>query len=140
MFKPLFGISRIPAVAWLCLGMFYASGTMAMTYPYTVYRGTFIHHPRLNSSSAKPELARNQGALWVSSDDGRIKGYDWSIHDDASFQTFLSSHGWIAADDGTNANSNSQTTVKVVESNDTRNEFFFPGFIGMSYLPCWPFY
>ncbi|OBT86124.1 hypothetical protein VE02_05400 [Pseudogymnoascus sp. 03VT05] len=49
---------------------------MAMTYPYTVYRGTFIHHPRLNSSSAKPELVRNQGALWVSSENGRIKGYD----------------------------------------------------------------
>ncbi|KFY78284.1 hypothetical protein V499_02510 [Pseudogymnoascus sp. VKM F-103] len=102
---------------------------MAMTYPYTVYRGTFIHHPRLNSSSAKPELVRNQGALWVSSEDGRIKGYDWNVHDDASFQSFLSNHGWIATKAGTNKNYKSQTRVKVVQSNDTRNEFFFPGFI-----------
>lgn len=26
--------------------------------------------------------------------------------------------------------------VKVVESNDERNEFFFPGFIGRFYLPA----
>lgn len=122
-------------MAWLCLGMLYASSTMAMTYPYTVYRGAFIHHPRLNSSSAKPELVRNQGALWVSSEDGRIKGYDWNVHDDASFQSFLSNHGWIAAKAGTNKNYKSQTRVKVVQSNDTRNEFFFPGFIGMTGLP-----
>ncbi|KFY02590.1 hypothetical protein O988_02051 [Pseudogymnoascus sp. VKM F-3808] len=81
-----------------------------------------------------PELARNQGALWVSSEDGRIKGYDWNVVDDASFQTFMSSHGWTAAAASTNGNSDSQTRaeaieVQVVESNDERNEFFFPGFI-----------
>ncbi|OBT61463.1 hypothetical protein VE03_08982 [Pseudogymnoascus sp. 23342-1-I1] len=107
---------------------------MAMAYPYTVYRGTFIHLPRLNSSSANPELVRNQGALWVSSEDGRIKGYDWEVRDDASFQTFMSQHGWIDADAGADKNYNSNTRskaveVKVVESNDKRNEFFFPGFI-----------
>ncbi|KAJ5604812.1 hypothetical protein N7510_009966 [Penicillium lagena] len=99
---------------------------MAMTYPYTVYRGTFIHLPRLNSTSAKPELARNQGVLWVSSADGRIKGYDWQVNDDASFQSFLSSHGWTVANTATTSNA---TQVQVVESNDERNEFFFPGFI-----------
>lgn len=104
---------------------------MAAEYPYTVYRGTFIHLPRLNSSSAKPELARNQGALWVSSEDGRIKGHDWQVGDDASFQSFLARHGWTDAD--ASADCNDTTKVKVVESNDEQNEFFFPGFIGISY-------
>ncbi|KFY23674.1 hypothetical protein V493_05706 [Pseudogymnoascus sp. VKM F-4281 (FW-2241)] len=113
---------------------------MAMEYPYTVYRGTFIHLPQLNSSSAKPELARNQGVLWVSSEDGRIKGYDWEVRDDASFQTFMSQHGWVEAGARRGRKSNSGTKkaaieVKVVKSNDERNEFYFPGFIGISYLP-----
>ncbi|KAJ5172450.1 hypothetical protein N7492_005043 [Penicillium capsulatum] len=102
---------------------------MAVTYPYTVYRGTFIHLPRLNSSSAKPELVRNQGALWVSSTDGRIKGYDWKVRDDASFQSFLAAHGWSDAD--AKATGDSKTSkVKIVQSKDDRNEFFFPVFIG----------
>ena len=117
----------VPALC-LCLVIFYACGTMAAEFPYTVYRGTFIHLPRLNSSSAKTQLARNQGVLWVSSADGRIKGYDWGVHDDASFQSFLSRHGWT--DDAANDNSKS-TEVKVIVSNDERNEFFFPGFVGM---------
>lgn len=120
---------------WLCLALLNACGTMAMAYPYTVYRGTFIHLPELNSSSAKPELSRNQGVLWVSSEDGRIKGYDWEVNDDASFQSFLSSHGWTDANAAADGNADSLTEVKVVKSNDERNEFFFPGFIGVSYLP-----
>lgn len=100
----------------LCLALFGASGATAQST--TVYRGTFVHLPKLNSSSTKPELARNQGVLWVSSDDGRIQGYDWGVNDDASFQSFLSSNGWT------------ESSVKVVKSDDTRNEFFFPGFIG----------
>lgn len=121
---------------WLYLAaLLHACGSMAMAYPYTVYRGTFIHLPRLSSSSAKPELARNQGALWVSSEDGRIKGYNWQVRNDASFQSFLSRHGWTDADATTKDNANSSTKVKVVKSNDERNEFFFPGFIGISYLP-----
>lgn len=108
---------------WLVL--FNACGVLAEAYPYTIYRGTFVHLPRLSSSSAKPELVRKQGVLWVSSGDGRIKGYDWKVNDDASFQSFLTSHGWTSG-------SGKGTKVKVVESNDARNEFFFPGFIGMS--------
>lgn len=76
MFLALFRFSWGLPVLWLCLAMFSVCSTMAMAYPYTVYRGTFIHLPQLNSSSAKPGLVRNQGALWVSSEDGRIKGYD----------------------------------------------------------------
>ncbi|KAJ5290708.1 Glycogen debranching enzyme [Penicillium atrosanguineum] len=105
----------------MCLALLDA----CMATPYTVYRGTFVHLPRLNSSSVKPELARYQGVLWVSSEDGRIKGYDWQVRDDASFQSFLSSHGWTIAE----GNENSSSSVVVIESNDERNEFFFPGFI-----------
>ncbi|KAF7170336.1 hypothetical protein CNMCM5623_002780 [Aspergillus felis] len=120
----------LPALWWL-LALLNACGTgaNATAYPYTVYRGTFIHLPRLNSSSAKPELARKQGALWVSSEDGRIKGYDWQVRDDLSFQSFLSRHGWTDADVTANDNANASTKVKVVQSVDERNEFFFPGFI-----------
>lgn len=113
MFNHFFGSARVPAVAWLCLGMLDVYGVAAMEPPYTVYRGTFIHLPRLHSNTAKPELARNQGALWVSAADGRIKGYDWNVHDDASFKAFMSSHGWTDA--GARTNRNSKTTaVKVV--------------------------
>lgn len=118
----------LPAL-WLCLALLNACA-VAVTYPYTVYRGTFIHLPRLNSTSAEPELARNQGVLWVSSKDGRIKGYDWKVRDDASFQSFLSRHGWADADATTSGNAKPSTKVKVVQSKDGRNEFFFPGFIG----------
>ncbi|KAB8229702.1 uncharacterized protein BDW43DRAFT_322057 [Aspergillus alliaceus] len=123
---------RLPVgscAVWVCLALLNACGNIVVAYPYTVYRGTFIHLPRLNSSSAKPKLVRNQGALWVSSEDGRIKGYDWQVHDDASFQSFLSRHGWTDADTTTNGNADSSTKIRVVESNDEQNEFFFPGFI-----------
>lgn len=120
----------LPAL-WLVFAALNACA-MAATYPYTVYRGTFVHLPKLNSSSTKPELARNQGALWVG-EDGRIKGYDWSVHDDATFKSFLSSHGWADADAG--SGNTKATKVKVVKSNDARNEFFFPGFIGMHSIP-----
>lgn len=120
----------LPALC-VCFALLNACGAMAAESPYTVYRGTFIHLPRLNSSSAKPELARNQGALWVSSEDGRIKGHDWQVGDDASFQSFLARHGWTDAD--ASSDCNDTIKVKVVESNDEQNEFFFPGFIGISY-------
>lgn len=120
----------LPAL-WLCLVVYNACNAMALATPYTVYRGTFIHLPRLDSTSAKPELVRNQGVMWVSSADGRIKGSDWSVNDDASFQSFLSSHGWTDASSSTAGDS---TAVQVVQSDDERNEFFFPGFIGMSHL------
>lgn len=122
----------LPAL-WLCTALLNACGTIATAYPYTVYRGSFIHLPRLNSSTAKPELVKNQGVLWVSSDDGRIKGYDWQVGDDASFQSFLSSHGWTDASASPNGHASSSSKVQVVKSNDGRNEFFFPGFIGMLY-------
>lgn len=114
---------------WLCFALLNACA-VAVTYPYTVYRGTFIDLPRLNSTSAEPELARNQGVLWVSSKDGRIKGHDWKVRDDASFQSFLSRHGWADADATTSGNAKGSTKVKIVQSKNEHNEFFFPGFIG----------
>ncbi|KAJ5166605.1 uncharacterized protein N7482_005386 [Penicillium canariense] len=121
-------ISRFSVGVWLCLVLLHACGTAALAYPYTVYRGTFIHLPRLNLSAEAPELARHQGVLWVSSEDGRIKGFDWTVNDDASFKSFLSSHGWTDAT-ATGGNGDSTTPVMVVQSNDENNEFFFPGFI-----------
>lgn len=122
--------SVVARALWMCLALLDA----CMATPYTVYRGTFVHLPRLNSSSVKPELARYQGVLWVSSEDGRIKGYDWQVRDDASFQSFLSSHGWTI----TKGTESSSTSVVVVESNDERNEFFFLGFIGKFCQPRGP--
>ncbi|KAE8371886.1 guanine deaminase [Aspergillus bertholletiae] len=114
---------------WLCLILLDTCSSIVVAYPYTVYRGTFVYLPRLNSSSAKPKLVRHQGVLWVSSDDGRIKGYDWQVHDEASFQSFLSRQGWTDAYTTTNSDADSPTKVNVVMSNDKQNEFFFPGFI-----------
>ncbi|KAJ5667834.1 uncharacterized protein N7477_006404 [Penicillium maclennaniae] len=103
---------------------------MVDSYEYTIYRGTFIQLPR-GDSSRKPELVRNQGALWVSSADGRIKGIDWQAQDDAKFQELMRRHGWVDVDTATNGNDANDSTVnvKIVTTSEERNEFFFPGFI-----------
>lgn len=120
----ILNLSRLSVGLPALLALVNACSAAATAYPYTVYRGTFVDLPRSNST----ELRRNQGVLWVSSEDGRIKGHDWQVNDDASFQSFLSQHGWTEAD----STDDNATKVKVVESNDEQNEFFFPGFIGMS--------
>lgn len=115
---------------------------MSSDYAYTVYRGTFIQLSRLPDSSRarpkEPELVRNCGALWVSSVDGRIKGCDWQARDDDGFQALMRCNGWVDVDasasrvNGNAANSPAvKVKVKVVTANEERNEFFFPGFIGM---------
>lgn len=109
---------------------------MSSAYAYTVYRGTFIHLPRLSSSAPhqhqKLELVRHRGALWASSEDGRIKGCDWQARDDDSFQALMTRNGWVDVDASTNGDSADGSTVKVkvVSASEERNEFFFPGFIG----------
>lgn len=106
---------------------------MAQAYAYTVYRGTFIQTPRLPDSSPRPktELVRNRGALWVSSADGRIKGFDWQARDDASFKDLIVRNGWVDVDASeTNGYDGNEVKVKVVIASEDRNEFFFPGFIG----------
>lgn len=106
---------------------------MADSYEFTVYRGTFIQLPRADASRTKPELVRNCGALWVSSVDGRIKGFDWQAQDDATFQDLMSRNGWVDIAAAVNGNGVNGATVhvKIVVASEDRNEFFFPGFIGM---------
>ncbi|CAI7602962.1 hypothetical protein N7533_000306 [Penicillium manginii] len=107
---------------------------MRREYEFSVYRGTFIQLGRLPQSDlvpspAKPELQRTQGILWVSAESGRIKGYDWKIHDDEAFTGFMSKNGWVDVDGKTNGNLGGATKVKIVEAREDKNEFFFPGFI-----------
>jgi guanine deaminase len=107
---------------------------MAQAFAYTVYRGTFIQTPRLPDSTPRPktELVRNRGALWVSSADGRIKGFDWHARDEASFKELMTRNGWVDVDaPETNGYDGNEVRVKVVLASEESNEFFFPGFIGM---------
>lgn len=106
---------------------------MAQPYVYTVYRGTFIQALRVSESVPRPrtELVRNRGALWVSSADGRIKGFDWQAHDDQSFRDLMARMNWVDADASTtNGYHETEAKVKIVTACEDRNEFFFPGFIG----------
>ncbi|KAJ5409659.1 uncharacterized protein N7487_004018 [Penicillium crustosum] len=101
-------------------------------YAFTIYRGTFIQSV-LPDSGSKPELSRNQGALWVSAVDGRIHGWDWKASDESGFAELMSRNGWVdidAIEAQAQANGHvSKTKVKIVTANEEQNEFFFPGFI-----------
>ncbi|KAJ6137582.1 hypothetical protein N7471_004068 [Penicillium samsonianum] len=101
-------------------------------YAFTVYRGTFIQSI-LPDSDSKPELSRNQGALWVSAFDGRIQGWDWQAGEDNAFAELMSRNGWIDIDavdaQGQVNGHGSKIRVKIVTASEEQNEFFFPGFI-----------
>jgi guanine deaminase len=99
---------------------------------FNVYRGTFIQLSRPTASGSKPELRRDQGALWVSRADGRIKGWDWQAHDDQSFAQLMMRNGWVNLNalEDSEITPASKTGVMVIAANEERNEFFFPGFIG----------
>lgn len=103
-------------------------------YAFTVYRGTFIQSI-LPDSDSKPELSRNQGALWVSAFDGRIQGWDWQAGEENVFAELMSRNGWIDIDavdaQGQVNGHGSKIRVKIVTASEEQNEFFFPGFIGM---------
>ncbi|KAJ5885380.1 Amidohydrolase 1 [Penicillium taxi] len=99
-----------------------------MSYSFTVYHGTFIHLPMVKDQSSKPVLVRNRGALWVSTTDGRIKGFDWNVQDEASLQDLILKKSWVDTEAQTTDNG-SNTQVKIVRTSDEKNEFFFPGFI-----------
>lgn len=108
---------------------------MAQPYAYTVYCGTFIQTSRLPDSASRPktELVRNRGTLWVDSGDGRIKGFDWQARDDSSFKALMARNRWVNVDAAeTNGYNGNEVKVKIVVASEERNEFFFPGFIGMS--------
>ncbi|KAJ5101398.1 Chlorohydrolase family protein [Penicillium alfredii] len=107
-------------------------------YDYTIYRGTFIHFARLPESTPttpKPKLCRNRGALWVSTTDGRIRGFDWQAQSEDAFRELMRRQGWVDVDafeiwKQVNGQDGHQATkVKIVTACDERNEFFFPGFI-----------
>ena len=103
-------------------------------HAFNVYRGTFIQTNRLPASGSTPTLCRNQGALWVSTADGRIKGWDWEVHEDADFGKLMTQKSWVDLDSAEPINVSSSAPrigVKVITANEERNEFFFPGFIGM---------
>ncbi|CAG8021548.1 unnamed protein product [Penicillium olsonii] len=101
-------------------------------HAFNVYRGTFIQTNRLPASGSTPTLCRNQGALWVSTADGRIKGWDWEVHEDADFGKLMTQKSWVDLDSAEPINVSSSAPrigVKVITANEERNEFFFPGFI-----------
>jgi hypothetical protein len=95
---------------------------------YTLFLGTFIHLPRKptgveSDAEWRPALEINHGALWVSNSDGKIAGFDWSFSPaDGDVKALTEKLGL------------SGKVTDVVHAREERNEFFFPGFIGM--LPC----
>ncbi|PKY05655.1 Metallo-dependent hydrolase [Aspergillus campestris IBT 28561] len=89
---------------------------------YTVFYGTFVHLPRATPSTTKHELSIHHGALWVSVQDGRIKGFDWSVASEDDLVALMRKHGWSV--DGS-----SGTKVTLVRAREDQNEFFFPGFV-----------
>lgn len=93
-----------------------------MAPTYIVFIGTFVHLPR----STPTALAIRQGALWVSTADGRIKGTDWTIITDRDLRVLLKEKGWIPEDA---PRYKSGTRVSIVRAREEQNEFFFPGFI-----------
>ncbi|KAE8355088.1 hypothetical protein BDV28DRAFT_129685 [Aspergillus coremiiformis] len=93
-----------------------------MTSTYIVFVGTFVHLPRSTSNA----LAIQQGALWVSTADGRIKGTDWTVVTEGDLRALLKEKSWIPEDA---PRYKSGTRVKIVQAREEQNEFFFPGFI-----------
>lgn len=89
---------------------------------YTLFFGTFIHLPRNTTANEPHILDINHGVLWISTADGKIHGYDWDVRSEDDLRRFLSTKKWT----------NEKDTVKIIRAREDRNEFFFPGFIGMS--------
>lgn len=93
------------------------------TPTYTLFVGTFIHLPRKPTGADakwRPELEIHHGALWVSNTDGKIAGYDWSSSPvDGDVKALTEKLGL------------SGKVTEVVRAREERNEFFFPGFIGI---------
>lgn len=94
-----------------------------MAPAYIVFVGVFVHLPRSTSKA----LAIQQGALWVSVADGRIKGADWTVITESDLRDFLKEKSWVLEDA---PRYKSGTRVKIVRAREEHNEFFFPGFIG----------
>ncbi|PYI12006.1 Metallo-dependent hydrolase [Aspergillus sclerotiicarbonarius CBS 121057] len=98
-----------------------------MSPAYTIFVGTFIQLPR-TKTGADHQLSITRGALWVSTTDGQIKGFDWSIANDKDLKALLKTKGWTVVNDP-NTKSKSGVKVTLVVAREDQNEFFFPGFI-----------
>ena len=109
-----------------------------MSPTYTLYHGTFIQLPR-QIKTEKPCLEINTGVLWVANQDGRIRGFDWSVdlaeEGEGVLEAFLKRKGWTVWRDGVDETPGEETVVIVRGGRKGRNGFFFPGFIGMFFLP-----
>ncbi|OJJ50610.1 hypothetical protein ASPZODRAFT_162566 [Penicilliopsis zonata CBS 506.65] len=99
-----------------------------MAPAYTVFYGTFIDLPR-SITEEKLALDINHGTLWVSSVDGRIKGFDWTVHSEKELEAFLQKEGWVEEVENMQNGVGPQEKVKIVRAREDQNEFFFPGFI-----------
>lgn len=102
----------------------------SMSPAYILFFGTFIHLPR-GSADGKHILEINHGVLWVSTADGKIKGFDWNVHDDSDLKQFLGRKNWVVNDGDGNETS---TKVRTFRARGEQNEFFFPGFIGWFFI------
>lgn len=100
-----------------------------MATEYTLFVGTFIQLPRFKSDEGH-KLAITRGALWVSTADGTIEGFDWSIANDRDLKRFLRHKGWTVVDDKNGHKGKHGVKVTLVVAREEENEFFFPGFIG----------
>lgn len=98
---------------------------------YNLFFGTFIHLPR-ESADGKHILEINHGVLWVSTADGKIKGFDWNVRHDSDLKQFLGRKNW--AIDYSDEKQTSSTKVGIFRAREERNEFFFPGLIGWFFI------
>ena len=127
-----------------------------MTLPtYYLFYGTFIDLSRKPQSKLQKEqfkhtLVVNRGAVWISPEDGRIKGLEWGLND---LDMFLERMQWeVVIPTPTESESeieeegeeeeerveytySGKETVKIFRAKEEENEFFFPGFIGMFVSP-----
>ncbi|OJJ76859.1 hypothetical protein ASPBRDRAFT_114296 [Aspergillus brasiliensis CBS 101740] len=101
-----------------------------MSPKYTLFVGTFIQLPRVKSPEGH-KLAITRGALWVSTADGTIQGFDWTIANEKDLQRFLRQKKWTVVDDNDKNGHKARHGEKVtlVVAREEENEFFFPGFI-----------
>ena len=139
---------------------------------YHLFYGTFIHLPRKPNTDRESgqchyqhALEVNQGALWVSIDDGRIKGFECGLHGDHGLARFLERMRWsvvpsdvkvqsedleedytgysngaaFGASDAAIAGEGIET-VTLFRAKEEDNEFFFPGFVGLYKLDSYQIY
>lgn len=113
-----------------------------MSPSHTLFLGTFIQLPK-TPVDGKHALDITTGALWTSTTDGRIKGFDWAVRPDSDedVRALMQRNGWVGVVEGANGVNGHQNgdvqQVKVVRAVEERNEFFFPGFIGTLLFLVW---